>query len=412
MTLSLSLSFAVILAGGWLSGRLFSALRLPPVLGMVIFGIAASFGRSYAPPVLAELDPFLKSFALMVILLRAGLGISRSSLSKAGITAILMSFLPCLFEGAALTILFRIFFDFGWPAAGLTAFMLSAVSPAVIVPSMLDLKAQNKGKRNDVPTIILAGASADDVFAITLFSVFLGFATSGQTPDAAQAARSAATSALPVTRALLSIPLSIGGGILAGIVTGLALSLLFRRHHASLRATEKALILLVSGTLLVRAGDTLHFAALLGLMTAGFIILERHERVAHELASKLGKIWIFAEIFLFVLIGFSLDVSVALDTGTKGLAVIAGGLVFRSLGVLVATAFSRLTLRERLFCVIAYIPKATVQAALGGVALSRGMPEGNTILAIAVLAIVFTAPAGLLGIRFFGPRLLDQAEHA
>ncbi len=391
-TMPFNLVFVLILAGGWLSGKLFARLRLPAILGMVVFGILCSvFLKSATPAILWELNPFLKSFALIVILLRAGLGISRQTLKKVGLTAFLMSWVPCVLEGTALAALFHLTFGFSWNVAALTGFMLAAVSPAVIVPSMLDLKERRRGAKNDVPTIIMAGASIDDVFAITLFSVFLGLATGGEAS---------------LVKAALTVPVSIIAGIASGAAVGLSLSFLFKRHYASIRATEKALLLLVCGTVLVAVGDSLHFAALLGIMTAGFIILERHERVAHELSAKLSKIWIFAEIILFVMIGFSLDPATALSAGLKGLLVIAAGLIFRSAGVFIATAFSALSFKERLFCAIAYLPKATVQAALGGVALSYGLPEGNTILAIAVVAILFTAPLGLLGIRFFGNRLL------
>lgn len=391
--LPFNVMLAVILAGGWLSGKLFARARLPAILGMVVFGIACSLTiKDAAPAMLWEINPYLKSFALIVILLRAGLGISRTTLKKVGLTAFLMAWVPCVFETAALTLLFHAAFGFGWYTAGLTGAMLAAVSPAVVVPSMLDLKARKRGEKNEVPTIIMAGASIDDVFAITIFSVFLGLA-SGDGSSPLQAA--------------ISVPVSIAVGIGSGAIAGFALLLVFRRHYATIRATEKALILLVCAMLLVQVGDSFHFAALLGIMTIGFLLLERHETVARELASKLAKIWVFAEIILFVMIGFSLEASAALDAGARGLLVITGGLVFRSFGVWVATAFSTLTVRERLFCAIAYLPKATVQAALGGVALSRGLPEGDTILAIAVLAILFTAPLGLLGIRFFGNRMLE-----
>ena len=384
--------FAILLAGGWLSGRLFAKMKLPTILGMVVFGVfCAVTAKTAAPPVFWELDPYLKSFALIVILLRAGLGIKRQTLKQIGGTAFRMSFIPCITEGAALTILFHIFFGFGWTVSALTAFMIAAVSPAVVVPSMLDLKEKGRGKKNEVPTLVLAGASIDDVFAITLFTVFLGLAAGGE---------------VNIVLAIFSVPISIIAGITAGAIAGYILSRFFSRHHGSIRATEKTLILLVCATLLVSVGDRLHFAALLALMTAGFVILERHEAIAHELSRKLSKIWVFAEIILFVLIGYALDPQVALEAGGRGVMVIALGLVSRSLGVFIATARSPLSWRERFFCAIAYLPKATVQAALGSVALSRGIPEGNTILAIAVVSILFTAPLGLLGIRFFGNRLL------
>ena len=181
----------------------------------------------------------------------------------------------------------------------------------------------------------------------------------------------------------------------------------FRRHYEKIRATEKTLILLTAALLLVEVGGRLQVAALLGVMTLGFLLLERAEHVAHELSHKLARIWVFAQIVLFVLIGFSVDPAVAIAAGLRGLAVLAIGLAFRSLGVVLATAGSPLSRKERIFCMIAYLPKATVQAALGGVALSRGIPEGEVILALAVLSIVVTAPLGLILIRSLAPRLLD-----
>jgi NhaP-type Na+/H+ or K+/H+ antiporter len=391
--MSINLTLAVILLGGWLSSRLFTKLKLPNILGMVIFGIAAgAILKSNVSPVLWEIEPMLKSMALIVILLRAGLGLSKATLKRAGMTAVLMTFVPCLFEGGALIFLFRYFFGFDLYTAGLTAFMIAAVSPAVIVPTMLDLKEARYGEKNEVPSIVLAGASADDVFAITFFSVFLGLAGS---------------EGVNIGRALLSIPVSIAAGILPGVLVGWLLVKYFSKHHERIRATEKTLVLLTAAVFLLTLGDILHSAALLGIMTVGFVLLEGAEHVAHELAAKFKKIWIFAEIILFVLIGLSVDIPTAMGAGLKGILVISIGLVFRSLGVLVSTLGSRLNRKERWFCVIAYIPKATVQAALGSVALQSGIAEGQTILALAVLSILFTAPLGLIGIKFFGKRLLD-----
>lgn len=389
MTISLNIIFAIILGGGWLFSRFFSAIRFPSIVGMVVFGIICSaLLGSYTPEILWEIAPMLKSFALIVILLRAGLGIRKSTLKKIGHTAVLMSFIPCLIEGFSLMLLFRYFLDFSWHTAGLTGFMLSAVSPAVVVPSMLDLKDQG---HDEVPTIILAGASLDDVLSITLFSVFLHL--------------SLETSST-IINTIISIPLSIALGIISGIILGSILAFIYKKKYTAIRATEKVMILLVLGTLLVQVGSVFHFAALLGIMTTGFILLEKTETIAHELSAKLSKLWVVAEIILFVLIGYSLDISVALTAGIQGILIISGGLLFRSLGVLIATAFSGLNIRERLFCMIAYLPKATVQAALGGIALSYNLPEGQLILALAVISILFTAPLGLFGIKFIGPQLL------
>jgi NhaP-type Na+/H+ or K+/H+ antiporter len=389
----LNLAFVAILLGGWLAGRLFSKIGLPAVLGMAAWGISLKLlSGDQLPPLLHQLEPFLKSFALIVILLRAGLGISKRVLAKVGRTAILMSVLPCLIEGAALTVTIHLVFGFDWAIAGLTAFMLAAVSPAVIVPSMLTLKEAGYGRRNEVPTIVLAGASVDDVFAITLFTLFV---------------QAAGTQAPAVAELLVSIPVTLVLGIVPGVAIGFLLVRFFKRPGLDIRATEKMLLLLLIAVVLVQFGDWIHGAALLGVMAIGFILLEKAERIAHEMAVKLAKLWVVAEILLFVLIGLAVDPLVALEAGLPGLLAITIGLVFRSLGVWLATWRSALSRRERLFCVIAYFPKATVQAALGGVALASGIAHGETILAIALLAIVFTAPLGLLGIRYFGKKLLD-----
>ncbi|MDC7239374.1 MAG: cation:proton antiporter [Spirochaetales bacterium] len=394
--MTLNLLIVLTLIGGWIFSRVFSRIGLPGVLGMIIWGMLMGvFSGGSIPGSLEELSPFLKSMALIVILLRAGLGISVKTLTRVGKTALLMAFLPCIFEGAALMVLLHHFLGFDWFVAGSCAFIIAAVSPAVVVPSMLNLQESGLGQDKEVPTIVLAGASLDDVFAITLFSIFLGLSTGAD---------------VHISRALLDIPISIFGGILPGIAAGFGLAWYFRTHHEKVRATEKSLLLLGLAILLVDIGEQIHTAALLGVMTTGFILLERVEHVAHELASKLKKIWIFAEIILFVLIGLSVDLQVAWHAGLKGLLIIAGGLVFRSIGVGLATIGSGLNRKERLFCVIAYLPKATVQAAMGSVPLAAGLAEGELILALAVLAIIFTAPLGLVGIRTLGPKLLNPTS--
>lgn len=390
--MDLNLFIVIMLLGGWFMGKLFTKLRLPSVIGMLFWGILFSnYYKAYIPTLINDAEPFLKSFALIVILLRAGLGISKSTLKKVGKTALLMSFIPCIFEGITLLFLLHIFFDFSYITAGLTAFMISAVSPAVIVPSMLEIKAKGIGKGKEVPTIVLAGASIDDVFAITFFSIFLSLITQGH---------------IEISKVIYSIPLSLLLGILPGIAVGYLLIFYFKKRSKHIKSSEQTLILLTISMLLVRVGDIFHSAALLGIMTVGFIILEKASDIAHDLARKLSQIWIFAEIILFVLIGLSVDLDVAYSSGLKGIIVISLGLVARSIGVWLATSFSNLNKKERLFCIFAYLPKATVQAALGSVALKMGIAEGETILALAVLAIVFTAPMGLILIKVFTPKLL------
>ncbi len=392
--MSLNAVILLILIGGYAAGKLFSALRLPGVLGMTLWGIGLSvLFQDAFPPVLDELSGFLRSTALIIILLRAGLGIHKKTLQKVGKTALLMSFLPCLFEGLALMGLFYYFTPFDVLTSGLTGFLLAAVSPAVVVPSMLELKENGYGQRSDVPTIVLAGASLDDIFSISVFLVFLNLLR-GQSASTAHA--------------VLSIPISAILGIIPGIALGLILARYFNAHYEKIRATEKTLLLLASSIFLLQIGDWLHTAALLGVMTVGFILLEKAERAAHELAYNLNKMWVFAEIILFVLVGMSVDLNAAIEAGPKGAMLILMGLFARSAGVWLATSFSTLTWRERLFCMIAYTPKATVQAAMGAVALSFGLPYGKQVLAYAVLAILITAPLGLLGIRLSGRYLLDE----
>lgn len=393
MEISLNLLIVAILIGGWFCGKLFTKIGLPSVLGMTLWGVGISFFYKTAfPDVIWQIAPFLKSLALIVILLRAGLGINRITLKKVGLPAILLSFIPCLFEGFTLLFLFHSLVGFDYATAGVCAFLIAAVSPAVVVPSMLDLKERGYGKKNDIPTMVLAGASLDDVFAITIFTIFMGIAGGNE---------------INITKSLMQIPLSIFGGIFAGIILGFLLVYYFNRNQDKVRATEKTLLLLGTSILLVQVGDWMHVAALLGVMTTGFILLEKSENAAHELAYNLNKAWVFAEILLFVLIGMSVDISVAISGGLKGLLIISLGLIARSIGVLISVSFAPISWKEKLFCVFSYLPKATVQAAMGSVPLAAGIAGGEKILAFAVLSIIFTAPLGLLLIRNFGPKLLS-----
>ena len=408
--MTFNLFLIVFFIGGWAASRLTQRLRLPGVLGMLFFGIAlGTVAGGRTPPLMHDLEPFLKSTALIVILLRAGLGIRRATLEKVGPTAALMAFIPCVLEVVAAAWMYRLMFGFDWTVALTGAAILGAVSPAVVVPSMIDLKNRGFGSDREVPTIILAGASVDDVVAITLFTAFLsmavgGAAAAGASPETARAVSSAS---MPLGRAAFGIALAFAGGAVLVIGIGLATSAFFARYHAHIRATEKTLLLLMVALLAVEVGNAFHIAALLTVMVVGFVLLERSEHVAHQLALKLGKVWVIAEIVLFVLIGMAVDPRVAVTAGARGLAVLGVGLVARSIGVLIAVSINRhLTAGERLFCVLAYLPKATVQAALGSVPLAAGVAGGAEILAVSVLAIVVTAPLGLALIRGLGPRLL------
>lgn len=389
-------SLAIILLLGLVMNRLFESMKLPGLLGMLIAGtVAGPYVLDIIDPELLAVSSDLRKIALIIILLRAGLGLKKDQLNKIGISAAKMSMIPGLFEGAAVAFLSARLFGLSFEEAGMLGFIIAAVSPAVIVPLMLDYIERKKGEKNAVPTLILAGASIDDVFAITIFSAFLAIY------------RGTASSLIG---SLLGIPISILLGIISGIIAGAFLVWFFKTNHT--RDTKKVLIILGVSILLNAAEDILvgmsiPFASLLGVMTIGFIILERDPERAKRLSVKFNKVWVFAEILLFVLLGAQVNISVLFDSGAAGLVVIAFGLLFRSLGVLISLAGSPLTKKERLFCIIAYTPKATVQAAIGAVPLSFGVPAGDIILAVAVLSIAVTAPLGAIGIRFSAQRLLD-----
>ncbi len=392
--MNFTLFIIVILFGGWVSGRSFDRLKLPSVLGMTLFGVLIALTcKDWVPDTVYAVAPFLKGLALVVILLRAGLGIKRATLKKVGFTALALAFIPCTLEALTYFALFYFGLDFSFEAAGAIGFLLSAVSPAVVVPSMLELKEKGYGKKNDVPTLVLAGASVDDVFAISLFSIFLGLYENNDSN---------------VWMSLLQIPMSLAGGVVFGLLVGFALLYFFKRNQKKWKTTEKTLLTILMALLLLELGSWTGTATLLGVMVVGFVLLEKLEVAANEIASKLSKFWLVAQIWLFVLIGLSVDVSLVKEAGIVALGFLTVGLLIRSLGVWVSTSRSSLSLNERKFVVISYLPKATVQAAMGSVPLAMGMPEGEMILAIAVLSIIFTAPLGLLGIRMFGTQLLQK----
>ncbi len=396
----MAFSLAVIIILGLIFNWIFEKMKLPGLLGMLILGvIIGPYGLNwlFTDFLLTEdvikLSSDFRKIALIVILLRAGFGIKKETLEKVGIPALKLSCIPGVMEGFAVTGLGMYFLDLPFIEAGMLGFIIAAVSPAVVVPSMLSLVERGKGKVKGIPTMILAGASIDDVIAITIFSTFLGMYGGKQ---------------INIGRQLLNIPISIILGTLIGAVIGLGLSWLFKKY--SFRDTKKILIILSIAILYTKFEEVIepyvHIASLLGVMTIGFIILEYYPKVAKRLSEKLNKIWVFAEILLFVLVGAQVNIYVAFDMGLIGIVIIAGGLLARSLGVWISLIGSELNPKERLFCVVAYTPKATVQAAIGAVPLAAGVVSGDLILAMAVLAIMVTAPLGAIGIKTTGEKWL------
>lgn len=387
-------SIMLILLVGFLFGKIFEKLKLPGLLGMILGGVLIGpYGLKYLDAGLLNISSDIRTLALIIILLRAGLGLNKDILKKVGKTAIKMSMIPCIFEGFTITFVASKVLDLPIIEAGMLGFIIAAVSPAVVVPSMLDLKEKKLGMEKGIPIIILAGSSVDDVFAITLFTAFLGMGTKTEESIGMQVAK---------------IPVEIIGGIALGIAAGFIIYKAFEKFD--FKEMEKILILFTTALIVKFIGDKIHVAGLLSIMTMGFILLEKSHDVALQLEKKLTKMWFFAQIFLFVLIGAAVNTQVAFRAGVAGFIIIVIGLLGRTIGVIISLRGSDLNLKERLFCAVAYMPKATVQAAIGGVPLAAGVASGSIILAIAVLAILFTAPLGLIGIKTLAPRLLEKEE--
>jgi len=390
------LSVALIIVLGIVADRLFRLIKAPGLLGMILVGVLLGpYGLDLLDGAVLAASADLRLMALIVILLRAGLGLERRALQRAGSVAIKMSALPCLIEGSVVTLSAHLILSLPWLEAAMLGFILAAVSPAVVVPAVIRLKERGLGTAQGIPEIILAASSVDDVFAITLFTVFLGLG---------------AGSGGSVWWQVGSIPLQVIGGVALGLLLGWLVGELLRVSTTLLRRIEQTALLLALAMVAVLLGERLRVAGLLSVMTLGFVLLERHTNTAVEIERGLDRIWFFAQIMLFVLIGAEVNVTVALQAGLLGLAVVACGLIGRTLGVLIALAGSHLSWRERLFCAIAYLPKATVQAAIGGLPLAAGIGSGVLILATAVLAILVTAPLGALGIELAAPRLLTPAS--
>ena len=389
-------SLAIIVLLGLGANKLFEKLKLPGLLGMLIVGaIIGPYGLDILQPGIIIISGDLRKIALIIILLRAGFGINKNDLKRVGTTAIKMSFIPGLIEGFFIAFASIKLLDFTFIQGGILGFIIAAVSPAVIVPSMLRLMENDLGTRKGIPTLILAGASIDDVFAITIFSGFLGLYSGSN---------------MSIGLQILNIPISILLGITSGIVIGIILVKGFQKYH--IRDTKKVLLIIGLSIFLTELENTLktkiEIASLLGVMTMGFIIVEKMPHVGKRLGAKFNKIWVFAEILLFVLVGAQVNINIAINAGKVGLIIILIGLVGRSIGVIISTLGTDLNWNERLFCVISYIPKATVQAAIGSVPLSLGVASGDIILAIAVLSIVITAPLGAIGINLTAERLLRE----
>ena len=389
------LSISLILILGMFMGWICQKIKLPSLLGMLITGIVLG------PYVLNMLDDSilgisaeLRKIALIIILTRAGLGLDLSGLKKIGRPAVLMCFVPASFELIGMILLAPKLMGLTVLEAAIMGAVLAAVSPAVVVPRMVKLMDEGYGVNEGIPQLILAGASVDDVYVIVLFSTFVGM-MQGEGASILK---------------FVNIPISIFLGIAIGLLIGVLLAYFFKKMH--IRDTSKVLIILSISFLLVVMEDKLStpitFSALIAIMFIGIGLQKKRKTVAKRLSVKYGKLWVAAEVFLFVLVGATVNIGYLGKVGVKALIVIIGALVFRMFGVFVCLLGTSLKRKERLFTMLAYTPKATVQAAIGGIPLALGFTCGDLVLTVAVLAIVLTAPLGAFAIELSYKKLLNR----
>lgn len=388
-------SLAIILLLGLLLGELFKKLRLPSLLGMLLTGILIGpYALDLIDPTVLELSPQLRKIALIIILARAGMSLNISDLKKVGRPAVLMCFVPACFEIIGMVLLAPKLLGVSVADAAIMGAVVGAVSPAVIVPKMLKITEEGYGKDKSIPQLILAGASVDDVFVIVMFYAFLSLSQTGE------------VSAM----SFVSIPASILLGAAAGLFFGFACGQVFKRFH--IRDTVKIIVLLSISLLFVAFEDTFQnkvpFSALIGVMCIGIAVQKVKPELSPRLSQRYNKLWVAAEIILFVLVGASVDLSYAMRFGLRAILLIFAVLLFRVTGVFVCLIKTKLSRMEKLFCMLAYLPKATVQAAIGGIPLSMGLSCGDAVLSVAVLAIIITAPLGAFLIDLTYKKLLNK----
>ena len=389
------LSISLILILGMFMGWICRKIKLPALLGMLITGIILGpYGLNLLDGSILGISAELRKIALIIILTRAGLGLELSGLKKIGRPAVLMCFVPASFELLGMILLAPKLMGLSVLESAVMGAVLAAVSPAVVVPRMVKLMDEGYGVKEGIPQLILAGASVDDVYVIVLFSTFVGM-MQGEGASILK---------------FVNIPVSIFFGIAIGLFLGVLLAYFFKKVH--IRDTSKVLIILSISFLLVVIEDKLTtaitFSSLIAVMFIGIGLQKKREAVAKRLSVKYGKLWVAAEVFLFVLVGATVNIEYLGKIGAKAFVVIIGALIFRMFGVFVCLLGTSLQRKERLFAMMAYTPKATVQAAIGGIPLALGLACGDTVLTVAVLAIVFTAPLGAFAIDWSYKKLLNK----
>ena len=394
-------SLALIFLIGLAMAAVCQSLKLPRIVGMLITGIILGpYVLDFLDPSILSISAELRKMALIIILLKAGLSLNLADLKKVGRSAVMMSFVPASFEILAFILFAPKVLGMTRIEAAVLGTVLGAVSPAVVVPRMVQLIEQKYGMKNSIPQLIMAGASCDDIFVIVLFTSFLGMAQ-GEKIRIADIA---------------GIPCAIILGVLAGAAAGWLLSFFFEKayaHKHGVRNSIKCIIILGVSFWLVAMEDWLQemisISGLLAVVSMACMLKMRSaECVSGRLSEKFGKLWLAAEVILFVLVGAAVDIRYTLEAGLNAIGMIFLALLFRAAGVMVCLILSRLNWKERLFCMIAYLPKATVQAAIGSVPLTLGLPCGKIVLSVAVLAILITAPLGALGMDISYKKLLEK----
>lgn len=396
-------SLALIFLVGLAMAAICQKLKLPRIIGMLVTGIVlGQYVLNMLDPSILSISSELRQMALIIILIKAGLSLNLSDLKKVGRPAVMMSCIPATFEILAYVLFAPYILGITRIEAAVMGAVLGAVSPAVVVPRMVQLMESKYGTAKSIPQLILAGASCDDIFVIVLFTTFSSMAQGGSAH----------------LMDFVNIPISIVLGIALGAVAGYALSLFFETayaHKNCVRNSTKVIVVLGVSFMLMAIETWLKgivsVSGLLAVVSMACVLkMKSVAFVSKRLSEKFGKLWIAAEVILFVLVGAAVDIRYTMTAGVAAVAMILIALVVRSLGVLLCLVRTPLTMKERLFCVIAYLPKATVQAAIGSVPLAMGLPCGKIVLSVAVLAILITAPLGALGMDVSYKKLL-QKDH-
>lgn len=383
------------------SGKLVEFIKLPSLIGMILLGmfIGPSF-LNFVPQPTLNISPYIKDIALVTVLFIGGLGISLNQMKQIGRPAVLLSIIPATLEGLAIALLSMLFLEFTFVQGAILGFIIAAVSPAVLVPSMVDLIKRKVGQDKAIPQMLLVGASADDTVAITLFTTFLGIYMS-----------SANGQSISIVNEISSIPITI----IISIFIGLILSFLTKKLLKSIKTNTLRVIIAFIICLLIRLVENNFnlkmFNSLLTIMIYGFFLRAFLDDLALKIQDGINVVWKYGKIYLFAFVGMAINPSLVGKYLWIGLAMLIISLTIRSIGVIVSLIGTGLSFKEKIFCIIAYLPKATVQSAKAGIPLQMGVAGGEIMQAIAILSVLVTAPIGAIGIKISSPRLLNQEKN-